>query len=125
MPTPALDPPVDQQLSVHFPFASARLNEAARAALREAAPRLTKAQEISLRGRTDSTGPAAANDWVAEARAQAVLRELRVLAPGVASRVHVEAQGGCCFVDSNDSPAGRALNRRVEIRYRFVIDAPP
>lgn len=83
------------------------------------------AQEIFLNGRTDSTGPAAANEWLAEARAQAVLRELLALAPGIAPRVRVEAQGACCFIESNDNPAGRARNRRVEIRYRFDIDDPP
>lgn len=123
--TPTPDSPVVEQLSVHFPFASARLDAAARAALRDAAPRLRLAQEISLSGRTDSTGPAAANEWLAEARAQAVLRELLALAPGVAPRVRVEAQGACCFIESNDNPAGRARNRRVEIRYRFDIDDPP
>lgn len=124
-PTPALEAPVLQQLTLHFPFASARLDTPARAALREAAPRLAQAQEITLNGRTDSTGPAAANDWLARSRAQAVLRELLMLAPGIASRVRVEAQGDCCFVEANDSPAGRARNRRVEIRYRFDIDDPP
>lgn len=114
-----------QQLSVHFPFASAHLNGAARIALREVAPQLALAQDISLHGRTDSTGPAAANDSLAHARAEAVLRELVALAPGIASRVRVEAQGACCFIESNDGPAGRARNRRVEIRYWLDVDDPP
>lgn len=114
-----------QQLSVHFPFASAHLSTAARIALREVAPQLALAQDISLHGRTDSTGPAAANDSLAQARAQAVLRELVALAPGIASRVRVEAQGACCFIESNDGPAGRARNRRVEIRYWLDVDDPP
>lgn len=117
--------PVVQQLSVNFPFASARLDPAARAALREAAPGLAHAQEISLTGRTDSTGPVATNERLAQARAQAVLRELLNLAPDIASRVRVQAQGACCFVEPNDSAAGRATNRRVEIRSRFDIDDPP
>ena len=114
-----------QQLSVHFPFASAHLSAAARLALREVAPQLARAQDISLHGRTDSTGPAAANDSLAQARAQAVLRELVALAPGIASRVRVEAQGACCFIESNDGPAGRARNRRVEIRDGLDVDDPP
>lgn len=122
---PRPNPAFYQQLSVHFPFASARLDAAARATLREAAPRLAQADEIALSGRTDSTGPAAVNDNLAQARAQAVMRELVVLAPGMASRVRVDAQGACCFVESNDSPAGRARNRRVSIRYRFGTDDPP
>lgn len=114
-----------QQLSVHFPFASAQLDATARATLREAAPRLALAREIALGGRTDSTGPAAVNEALAQARAQAVLRELLILAPGIAPRVSVDAQGVCCFVEPNDSAAGRARNRRVEIRYRPGNDDPP
>ncbi|CAM4178286.1 OmpA family protein [Paracidovorax anthurii] len=123
--SPSPPSPAVQQVSVHFPFASARLDTAARAALREAMPRLARADEVTLSGRTDSTGPAAANDWLAQARAQAVLREILALAPGTAARVHVDAQGGCCFAESNDSPAGRARNRRVEIRYRIDHHDPP
>lgn len=123
-PEPPEPPPV-QQVSVHFPFASARLDAAARAALRETAPQLAQAREITLSGRTDSIGPDAANDWLAQARARSVLREFLLLAPGIASRVNVDAQGACCFAESNNSPAGRARNRRVEIRYRLGSDAPP
>ncbi len=119
------EPPAVQQVSVHFPFASARLDATARAALRVVAPRLAQADEITLVGRTDNTGPATANDWLAQARARAVLRELLLMAPGLASRVNVDAQGACCFVESNDSPAGRARNRRVEIRYRLGSVVPP
>lgn len=78
-----------------------------------------------MTGRTDSTGPVATNERLAQARAQAVLRELLNLAPDIASRVRVQAQGACCFVEPNDSAAGRATNRRVEIRSRFDIDDPP
>ncbi|MCU7370036.1 OmpA family protein [Paucibacter sp. O1-1] len=122
---PAPDSPVVEQLAVHFPFASARLDATARATLRAAAPRLAQAQEVFLSGRTDSTGPSTANDRLADARAQSVLRELLALAPDVASNVRVEAQGACCFVESNANSTGRARNRRVEIRYRFDTDDPP
>ena len=96
-----------------------------RAALREVAPRLAQASEITLSGRTDSTGPAATNDGLAKARAQAVLRQLLALSPAIAPRVSVDAQGACCYAESNDSPAGRANNRRVEIRYRIDGHDPP
>lgn len=120
---PAL--PTFEQVSVHFPFASAQLGAAARAVLREAAPRLGQASEITLSGRTDNTGPTAANDVLAKARAQAVLRELLALAPAIAPHVSVDGQGACCYAEPNDSPAGRASNRRVEIRYRIDGDDPP
>lgn len=113
------------QLSIQFPFASARLDAAARTALREIAPQLRQATDVRLSGRTDSTGPALANDLLAKERAEAVRRELLVLAPGIATVLTVEAQGACCFVDSNDSAAGRARNRRVDILYRIDGDDPP
>ncbi|MDU7590150.1 MAG: OmpA family protein, partial [Acidovorax sp.] len=84
-----------------------------------------QASEITLSGRTDSTGPAATNDGLAKARAQAVLRQLLALSPAIAAHVSVDAQGTCCYAESNDSPAGRANNRRVEIRYRIDGDDPP
>ncbi|NCU66926.1 OmpA family protein [Acidovorax sp. 210-6] len=121
----APEAPVFEQVSVHFPFASAQLGPSARAALREVAPQLALASEITLSGRTDSTGPAAANDGLAKARAQAVLRELAALSPAIAPRVSVDAQGACCYAEPNNSPAGRANNRRVEIRYRIDGDDPP
>lgn len=121
----APEAPVFEQVSVHFPFASAQLGPSARAALREVAPRLAQAREITLSGRTDSTGPAATNDGLAKARAQAVLRQLLALSPAIAPRVSVDAQGACCYAEPNNSPAGRANNRRVEIRYRIDGDDPP
>ena len=125
VPAKAPEPPAFEQVSVHFPFASAQLGPSARAALREVAPRLAQASEITLSGRTDSPGPAATNDGLAKARAQAVLRQLLALSPAIAPRVSVDAQGACCYAESNDSPAGRANNRRVEIRYRIDGHDPP
>lgn len=66
---------------MHFLLASAQLGPSARAALCEVALRLAQASEITLSGRTDSTGPAATNDGLAKARAQAVLRQLLALSP--------------------------------------------
>ncbi|WP_245610801.1 OmpA family protein [Xenophilus azovorans] len=117
--------PAAQKLSVQFPFASARLGPAARDALRGIAPQLGQATEVRLSGRTDSTGPAAANDVLAKDRAEAVRRELLALVPGIAPALTVEAQGACCFIESNDRAEGRARNRRVDIVYRLDLDDPP
>lgn len=117
--------PEIQQLDIQFPFASAHLGARAREALRELAPRLARAREISLSGRTDSTGPVAANAMLAKARTDAVLRELETLSPGIRPTVTIDARGTCCYAEPNDSPANRASNRRVEIRYVLAPDAPP
>ncbi len=70
---------------------------------------------FEVRGYTDSSGPAIYNAWLAARRAEQV-REYVIRQGGVApQRVRIEALGECCFVASNDSPDGRAANRRVEI----------
>lgn len=122
---PALSLVPAQRLSVHFPFASARLDATARRRLREAAPQLSRARRIVLSGRTDSTGPTAANDRLAQARAEAVRGEILAHVPDAALIVTIDARGACCFVEPNDSPSGRARNRRVEIRYLIESDHPP
>ena len=45
----------------------------------------------------------------------AVRDHLRSRHPPLAPAVTLEAQGACCFAASNETPQGRALNRRVEI----------
>lgn len=124
-PSRSLQQEASQSLSVHFHLASARLDSAAREALRRIAPQLRQATEVRVSGRTDGTGPASANDLLAKERAEAVRRELLALVPGIAPIVTVDAQGACCFVDTNDSAAGRARNRRVDIFYRLHVRGPP
>lgn len=118
------DTPRTRQLDVQFAFASAQLSAAARSSLQALAPELANARQVGLYGRTDSVGPTAANTLLAKARAEAVLRVLTTLAPGIASITTIDAQGACCFVEANDTPAGRARNRRVEIRYLLEPDDP-
>jgi OOP family OmpA-OmpF porin len=113
-----------RQLDVQFAFASAQLGAAARSSLQALAPELARARQVALYGRTDSVGPKAANSLLAKARAETVLRALSTLAPGIASITTIDAQGACCFVEANDTPAGRARNRRVEIRYLLEPDDP-
>ena len=52
---------------------------------------------------------------LATARANVVRDHLRVRYPHLAPAVTLEAQGACCYAASNETPAGRALNRRVEV----------
>lgn len=113
-----------RQLDVQFAFASAQLSASARSSLKALASELQQARRISLHGRTDSAGPTAANTLLAKARVDAVLRALTALVPGIAPITTIDAQGACCFVEDNDTPAGRARNRRVEIRYLLEPDGP-
>lgn len=69
---------------------------------------------LEVKGYTDSTGSFEYNQSLSERRAQSVGRYLmnRQVA---ASRIHTVGYGPRYPVASNDTPDGRALNRRVEI----------
>ena len=70
---------------------------------------------VKLGGYTDSTGDALVNYQLSEARARAAM--LTLLSMGVSpDRVQAKGYGPRYFVRPNNTPAGRALNRRVSIR---------
>jgi outer membrane protein OmpA-like peptidoglycan-associated protein len=69
---------------------------------------------ISVEGHTDSQGSDTYNQSLSERRAAAVLQQL--VAGGVAaSRISSKGFGESQPVASNDTPAGRQQNRRVEV----------
>lgn len=70
---------------------------------------------VDVIGHTDSTGAADYNQRLSEMRANSVagyLRSQKVLP----ERILVQGMGENAPIASNDTPEGRALNRRVEIR---------
>ena len=70
--------------------------------------------DVSIYGYTDNTGTLAANEKVSTARANAVMDYL--IKCGVpASRLKAKGIPMADYVASNDTAAGRAQNRRVEI----------
>ena len=70
--------------------------------------------KIALNGYSDSLGPASYNDMISEIRANAVKSYL--IGKGVApQRMTAVGHGSQKFIASNESAAGRQLNRRVEI----------
>lgn len=72
---------------------------------------------ITIIGHTDSTGSLSYNQTLSEHRARAVSGTL--LAGGVAAeRITAAGQGATRPIASNDTPEGRAQNRRVEIIIR-------
>ena len=109
------DEPSTRQVVVHFAFGDATLTPTARALIDEVAKPLASARRIAISGRTDSLGPQQSNELLATARAIAVRDHLRARYPHLAPAVTLEAQGACCYAASNETPAGRALNRRVEV----------
>lgn len=73
-----------------------------------------KKTSIVVAGYTDSTGQAKYNQLLSQQRAQSVANEL--MNNGVDSgRVQARGYGASNYIASNDSAAGRAQNRRVEL----------
>ena len=114
-----IEDPSPLKVVVHFGFGRSDLDAAGRDSLDLAATQPLAVRRVLIAGRTDSIGPAAANQALAQARAEAVqryllARHLRVLT-GV--EVRVQSQGACCYAAGNDSASGRAANRRVEVTF--------
>ncbi len=69
--------------------------------------------KFSVEGHTDNIGNASANQTLSEARAKAVCEKLQQM--GIATaRLSSKGYGMSKPIDSNDTPEGRAKNRRVE-----------
>ncbi|MCH8543029.1 MAG: OmpA family protein [Alcanivorax sp.] len=86
------------------------------AALSEVAAYLQRHPDVpvTVRGHTDSQGPQAYNEQLALARARAVA-DLLVEQGVAAERLEVTGAGSQEPLADNDTPEGRAMNRRVEI----------
>lgn len=102
--------------SVTFGFDSAQLTGQAQSALNEVSNVLRQYTDtrVNIAGHTDSTGDANYNQQLSERRAQSVGNYLGQ--SGVSSsRLNPVGYGESQPVASNNSDAGRAQNRRVEI----------
>ncbi len=121
---PQPDEPSTRQVVVHFAFGDATLTPTARALIDEVAKPLASARRIAISGRTDSFGPQQSNELLATARAIAVRDHLRARHPHLAPAVTLEAHGACCYAASNETPKGRALNRRVEVVFERDAESP-
>ena len=103
--------------SVKFPVDRHALSPEAEARLSELVQRLKSENRnvyLEIQGHTDSTGATAYNDTLGRERAEAVRRYLNQ--QGVAlNRMSTISYGKDVPVAPNDTPAGRAQNRRVVI----------
>lgn len=103
--------------SITFDFDSARVWSNAEGTLRNLAGVLNQYPQtmIDVIGHTDSVGSETYNQDLSERRAQSVANKLRDF--GVASqRLMVLGRGEAQPIASNDTDAGRAQNRRVEVK---------
>lgn len=103
-----------------FAFGSADLAPASGAAIGQAVAELPQGAPVSVSGHTDSSGSDAVNQPLSEQRAQAVAGVIAQARPDLV--LTVEGFGSSRPVADNssggeDDPQGRALNRRVEVRY--------
>jgi outer membrane protein OmpA-like peptidoglycan-associated protein len=73
------------------------------------------ALKIDIIGHTDSTGDAKANQALSERRAGAVKQVLVSTYGADAGRISARGSGADQPIQNNDTPEGRAMNRRVEI----------
>lgn len=103
--------------SVKFPVNQHALSPEAQARLGELAQRLKSENHnvyLEIQGHTDSRGGTALNDTLGRERAEAVRKYLNQ--QGVAlNRMSTISYGKDAPVASNDTPEGRAQNRRVVI----------
>lgn len=103
--------------TITFDFNSAVVKPEMRSSLQDVAKVLNAypSTVIGVFGHTDNVGSAAANQRLSEQRAESVVGSLESF--GVArARMQPRGFGYTQPVASNDTPEGRAQNRRVEIR---------
>jgi outer membrane protein OmpA-like peptidoglycan-associated protein len=105
--------------TIRFPLGSAVV-PLSRSQLEALAQAANDAPLIVLRGRTDGARDSLADDRLARERAEAV-RSLLVQEGIAAARIRTTWQGSGDHAADNGSPAGRDLNRRVEVEiYRVA-----
>ena len=107
-------------LALTFASDSAALTPSHKAQLSSLVPAINQAERVLILGRTDDVGAGGANEAIALARATAVRDHLRRVARTLPKDVRIDARGLCCYAAPNDTPEGRAQNRRVEV----VVTAP-
>jgi OOP family OmpA-OmpF porin len=106
------------ETTVHFGFDKANLTSKAKEALDELGGDIpnTKHYIVVVDGNTDSTGPADYNYQLSQRRSSAVIQYLAQKYDVPAHKIFVIGLGKDKPVASNASTAGRAKNRRVDVR---------
>jgi OOP family OmpA-OmpF porin len=109
---------------IRFEVNSAKITRSSREPLDEAAARLKANPEydVEIVGHSDSTGPRDYNVELSERRAESVKAYL--VSEGVdADRISTRGAGPDDPIATNNSPEGRAKNRRIEFKVKKQRDA--
>ena len=114
-PPPPPAPPLVLSSDLLFDFDSATVLPQARSALTATLPALRTRPSTNIVGHTDSVGTDEYNQRLSERRAQAVVAFLVAQDGSLAGRLHASGRGESEPVDTNNTPAGRQRNRRVEL----------
>ncbi|HXJ85623.1 MAG TPA: OmpA family protein [Candidatus Binatia bacterium] len=106
------------ETSVKFDFDKDKLTPKAKEALDQLAGQIasTKGYIIALEGGTDSVGPADYNYDLSQRRANSVIQYLATKYNVPAHKIYVIGLGKDKPVEDNKTKAGRADNRRVDVR---------
>ena len=114
---PAAEPDV-REMVVHFEFARSELTAEAKGRLAGAVAMLEAGEivTIALEGHADAVGSDEFNEKLGMARAEAVKRHLAEQHQIPDDKISVVTLGESQPAASNDTPEGRAQNRRVVIR---------
>ena len=109
---------------VNFGFDSTKVEEKYFNELGELADFLKRFEDVyvDIEGNMDSTGPEEYNQGLSERRAQAVADYLKNKSKVQDTDIEVIGRGESDPIASNDTREGRALNRRVSIRFEGVIN---
>ena len=108
--------PVDVY-GIYFDFASDRIRAESQPVLKEIADVLTRHPDwkMSIAGHTDSVGGTASNLTLSQRRSAAVRKALIEQYHVSGDRLTTTGYGESAPKDTNDTPEGRARNRRVEL----------
>lgn len=107
----------DFEVRLPFKFNSYEISDAFAEFLDQVVDRLTQHPDhtVEIIGHTDNVGSEEVNQRISLARARAAADYL--ISQGIAkSRIEVGGKGESLPISTNDTAAGRALNRRVEIK---------
>jgi outer membrane protein OmpA-like peptidoglycan-associated protein len=112
-----------ERYRTHFDYASAELNEHDIQLLGDFVKSYPQNQSIIITGFTDNDSKPdgkIGNHWLALERALSVKNKLIALGYPE-TQILLEAKFLCCYIDSNESEAGRRNNRRAEISLIHVL----